>query len=96
MGQVLLIGVGDSGSSSIAPGEVGSGVYVQWETIREQIDGIARELRGLFDVESDGAVLDTVAVQLGVTSSGEVGIIVSGATLAATPSITLTFARQTT
>lgn len=92
MSDVLLIGSGRPiGEFGMAAGE--RDLSIAWDTIRRQLKDIGGELQGLFDVHSNGATLDSVAIELGVTASGQVGIIVAKATVEVGTKITLTFTR---
>jgi Trypsin-co-occurring domain 1 len=92
MSDVLLIGSGQRiGDFSMAAAE--RDVSIAWDRIREQLNDIHVELQGLFGAHTSGATLDSVAIELGVTASGQVGIIVAKATVEVGTKITLTFTR---
>jgi|BarGraIncu01121A_1022015.scaffolds.fasta_scaffold306938_1 Trypsin-co-occurring domain 1 len=92
MSDILLIGSGQRiGDMSMAAGE--RDVNIAWDKIREQLKDIGGELQGLFSGHTSGATLDSVAIELGVTASGQVGIIVAKATVEVGTKITLTFTR---
>lgn len=89
-GDVLLIG---SGSVGRMEAEAGPDVHIPWDTIRRQLAEIGQELGDLFDAYSGQMTPDSIAVELGVTAGGEVGIIISKASIQVGTSITLTFTR---
>ena len=94
MSDVLLIGSGQPvGAFDMAARE--PDVRIAWDEIRKQLEGIGGELGGIFEAPAIGATLDTVTIELGVTASGQVGIIVAKATVEVGTKITLTFTRPT-
>ena len=72
---------------------------VSWDKIRTQLKEIGGELEDAFGASSIAfggpapIALDSVAIELGVTASGEVGIILSKAKVEVGTRITLTFTR---
>ena len=72
---------------------------VSWASVRTQLKEIGGELEDVFGASSGAwggsapIALDSVAIELGVTASGEVGIIVSKAKVEVGTRITLTFTR---
>jgi len=91
MNGILLIGAGESITAGVEPD-----VHVAWDRLREQLKQVGNELDSLFDTYSGRVALSSVAVELGVTAGGEVGIIVSKAKVEVGTRITLTFTRLKT
>jgi hypothetical protein len=90
MTEVLLIGA--TRSSDIADDIVGADVRVPWSRLRDQIVDVGREMGDLVGALAGSAGLESVAVELGISGTGEVGIIVSKASVTVGSSVTLTFA----
>ena len=65
-----------------------------WDALRGHIAEVAKELGDVFALWPDGGP-DTVSVDLAVTATGEVGIVVAKATVSVGTSVTLTFTRPT-
>jgi hypothetical protein len=95
MGEVLLIGSGletglEAGVTARAKGDI----RVPWGKLREGLAEVGRELGPtLFSAWGDRDGPNSVSIELGVTATGEVGIIVSKVSVSVGTSITLTFDR---
>ena len=95
MGSVLLIGSGaerlGEGGALGARGDI----QVPWEKLREGIAEVGHELGpNLFAAWGDSDGPSSVSIELGVTATGEVGIIVSKVSVSVGTSVTLTFNRH--
>jgi len=90
--ELVLIGSGRS-ASDIGMSSGPQDRTMDWKHIYSQLDDIRNQLNGLFQAPAVGAELDSVAIEFGVTASGEVGIIVAKTTVEVGTKITMTFRR---
>ena len=89
MTDVALIGAG-SGQEDLVEQRI---PHVDADTIRQQLETIRDAMAPVMTSGAAGLSLESVALELGITGSGEVGFIVAKGTVELAATITLTFAR---
>ncbi|HEX8939208.1 MAG TPA: hypothetical protein VF763_03510 [Candidatus Limnocylindrales bacterium] len=89
MASVLLIG---SGAGADVATESTEDIAVNWSKIREKLSEAKSELKYLLDDGQD-SLLQSIAFEFGVSATGELGIIVSKASVTVGTKVTLTLER---